>query len=118
MRRGIRQFVTEIGFKIAPGNRISLAVNRVFQISWKGGDVGIIDAGISGKLIAGQFATFPGTIKWMLQDRSLANQIIQGTQSFFGSHRGTMLRRPVAERKSKNIWPKGAQRYLVHWKQI
>src|SRR5260370_21697712 len=69
--------------------------------------MGIIDAGIGGKLITSQFATLPGTVERMLQDRSLANQIIQGTEKFFGSHRGTMLRRLVAERKSKNICPKG-----------
>src|SRR4029077_3142612 len=48
--------------------------------------MGIIDARIGGKLRAGQFATLPGTVKCMLQDRSLANQFIQGTQGLFGSH--------------------------------
>ena len=66
--------------------------------------MGIIDARIGGKLIAGQFATLPGTVKWMLQNRSLTNQIIQGTQGFFGSHKVQCFGGSLPERKSKNFW--------------
>jgi len=63
--------------------------------------MGIIDARIDGKLRAGQFATLSGTVKCMLQDRSLANQFIQGTQGFFGSHNVQCFDGSVPERKSK-----------------
>src|SRR5438874_10702396 len=96
MRRGISQFVEQIILQSTLGGGINCTLNRVLQISWESRDMRIVNAGIGGKLIAGQFAAFPGTVEWMPQDRSLANQIIQGTQVFFGSHKRTMLRRLLA----------------------
>jgi len=39
----------------------------------------------------------------MLQDRSLANQFIQGTQGFFGSHNVQCFGGSLPERKSKKF---------------
>src|SRR5207237_2971094 len=77
MRRGISQFVEQIILQSTLGGGINCTLNRVLQISWESRDMRIVNAGIGGKLIAGQFAAFPGTVEWMPQDRSLANQIIQ-----------------------------------------
>src|SRR5207248_11494526 len=101
MRRGIRQFIAQILLERAFDRRIGSAVNHILQISGKGCDMRIINAGISAELIRRQFATLPGTVKWMSQDGSFADQVIQGVQCCFGSHSILMLRRPVPERKSK-----------------
>src|SRR6476646_5117792 len=95
------EFVEKIVLQRASGKKIFGTANRVLQIIRESRDMGIIDARIGGKLRAGQFATLPGTVKWMLQDRSLANQFIQGTQGFFGSHNVQCFGGSLPERKSK-----------------
>src|SRR5437870_13074965 len=103
MRRVISEFVEQIILQSALGGGINCTLNRVLQVSRESRDMGVIDAGIGGNLIAAQLAAFPGTVEWMPQDRSLANQIIQSTQGFFGFHRRTMLRRLLAGTQVQKI---------------